>query len=183
MGMRYTLLLFAFCFAGMWPTLAQNGVSFPDLPGEFLSGEKAVLPDAPREKMLLVGMAYSKKAEDDLRSWYQPMYDSFVLKRGIMDSMYNIDLCFVPMFTGIKQTVYDKAMKELRSENRSDLHPHILFYKGDVKPYIEQLKMDDKTLPYFFLIGKQGKVVFSTSGSYSERKKEQLEEALDGSLD
>lgn len=183
MGMQHLLFIMVFCFAGMCKLTAQNGVSFPDLPGEYLSGTQAVLPNAPREKMLLVGMAYSKKAEDDLRSWYQPMYDSFVLKRGIMDSMYDIDLCFVPMFTGIKQSVYEKAMKELRNENRSDLHPYILFYKGELKPYVEQLKMDDKSLPYFFLIDRQGKVIFSTSGSYSERKKEQLEEALDASLD
>lgn len=182
MQMRNRIFLFLLCFAGMSEVFAQNGSSFPELAGEYLDGKQAVLPSAPRARMLIVGMAYSKKAEDDLRSWYQPMYDSFVLKRGIMDSMYDVDLCFVPMFTGMKKAAYETAMNQLRKENRSDLHPYILFYKGELEPYASVLNMNDKAKPYLFVVDQTGRIVFSTSGAFTERKKEQLESALDDSM-
>ncbi len=162
--------------------VAQTGVIFPDISGEYLNGQQTTLPDAPRAKYLILGLAYSKKAEDDLRSWYQPMYDSFVLKRGIMDSMYDVDLCFVPMFTGMKKAAYETAMNQLRKENRSDLHPYILFYKGELEPYASILKMNDKAVPFLFVVDLNGRIVYSTSGAFTERKKEQLEEALDASM-
>lgn len=180
--MRNLILLFVLCCAGMCETLAQNGASFPELSGEYLNGKQAVLPAAPRAKLLIVGMAYSKKAEDDLKSWYQPMYDSFVLKRGIMDGMYDVDLCFVPMFTGMKKAAYETAKNQLRKENRNDLHPHIVFYKGELEPFASVLKMDDKAKPYLFVVDQNGRIVFSTSGAFTERKKEQLESALDASM-
>lgn len=180
--MRNLFLLFVLCCAGMSTLWSQNGVNFPDLRGEYLSGQETTLPAAPRSKLLIIGMAYSKKAEDDLRSWYQPMYDSFVLKRGIMDAMYDVDLCFVPMFTGMKKAAYETAMNQLRKENRSDLHPYILFYKGELEPYASVLKMDDKAKPYLFVVDVNGRIVYSTSGAFTERKKEQLEEALDASM-
>lgn len=162
---------------------AQKGVLFPDLHGEVLSGGTIDLPGEAREKPLIIGLAWSQKAEKDLKTWYTPMHDTFVLKRGIMDVMYNVDLYMIPMFTGMKKVVYETSIKKMREENRKDLFPHIVFYRGELEPYAQVLRMTDKHLPYLFVVDATGKVIYATSGAFNERKKDAIESALEDLMD
>lgn len=159
---------------------AQVGEVFPPLSGELLNGESVQLPYLEAEKPTVIGLAYSKKAEEALKTWYTPMYDTFVLQRGIFDHLYASHFYMVPMFTGVKQAAYEKALKEMRKSNRKDLFPHILFYKGSIDLFVSVLKMDDKKEPYLFVIDQSGKVVYATKGVFTERKKEALETVLEG---
>jgi len=172
-------LLVTFSTGGIETVTAQSGKSFPPLTGEMLSGKEAQLPNDYSGKMTLVGMAWSRKAEDALKSWYEPLYDKFVAKRGIFDSDYDIQLCLIPMYIGLKQTAYDATLKELRKSNRQDLFPYILFYRGELEPYESQLGLKDKTLPYFFLLDKKGKIIHHFSGEFSDDKLEVLEEKIE----
>jgi hypothetical protein len=164
-------------------TFAQRNTPFPPLVGETLTGQAVEVPIQRNAKPTIIGLAYSKKAEDDLKTWYQPMYDTFILKRGMFDSMYDVHFFMVPMFTGMKQAAYETAIKKMREEHRKDLFPHILFYKGELEPYATDLKMSDKTLPYLFILDAQGKIVYHTSGAFTEKKKEAIESALEALMD
>lgn len=179
--MRYYVIIFIFCLLGD-VSIAQEGQTFPQLEGETLEQETISLPESTLGKVTLVGMAYSKKAESTLKTWYTPMYDKFVLKRGMFDSMYDVNLFFVPMYTGAKKVAYGTTLKKLRESNRKDLFPYILFYKGELEVYEENLGMDDKKLPYFFLLDEQGAIVYATKGLFSEKKMEKIEEILDERL-
>lgn len=156
-----------------------TGQIFPQLEGEKLTGEQIVLPQDVSNKVSLIGMAYSKKSEATLKTWYQPMYDKFVLKRGIWDGNYDVNLLFVPMFTGAKKMAYESSIAKMKESNRKDLYPHLVFYKGELKPYVTSLGMDDKALPYLFLVDQEGKILYSTKGLYSDKKMERIEEILD----
>lgn len=168
------------CAAGMLQ--AQTGKVFPELIGESLENNQVELPEDSKGKITILGLAYSKKSEDVLRTWYTPMYDKFVLKRGMFDAMYDVNLYFIPMYTGAKKVAYEATLKELRESSRKDLFPYILFYKGSMEPYLESLKMDDKNLPYFFVLDEDGVVQYATKGLYSEKKMEQIESILDSRL-
>jgi hypothetical protein len=180
---KATLLLLGLSLLFMRDAGAQKGATFPTLEGEVLSGEAIVLPGERRSKPLLVGMAYSKKAETDLKTWYNPMFNTFVLKRGIMDHLYDVDLYMIPMFTGMKQAAYETSKKKLQEDNRNDLFPHIVFYRGSISPFDKVLNMTDKAKPYFFVINSSGTVVYATNGPYTSKKQEQIENALDALLD
>lgn len=123
-------------------------------------------------------MAYSSKVEEDLSSWYEPIYDKFVAKRGMFDKDYDVNLYFVPMYIGLKQAAYESTLKELKKSNRKDLFPYILFYKGSLEPYDTELKMSDKKQPYFFILDEQGKIIYSTSGVFTDKKMDEIEEVL-----
>ena len=124
-------------------------------------------------------MAYSKKSEDILKGWYEPMFNKFVLKRGIMDHLYDVNFFFIPMYTGAKKMAYEISMDKMRESNRKDLYPYLLFYKGELEPYVSVLKMEEKELPYLFIIDRDGKVLYRTKGLYSEKKMEEIEAILD----
>ena len=70
--------------------LFLKGEKFTSISGENLNGVTISLPDASSGKLTLVGLAYSKKSEGSLKSWFMPLYDKFVLKRGIFDKNYEI---------------------------------------------------------------------------------------------
>lgn len=169
---------FCFCLFALFSG-AQKGKLFPELNGETLDGASKSIPEAVMGKLTIVGMAYSGKSEDALKTWYNPMYDKFVLKRGIFDHTFDVNLVFVPMYIGLKQAAYEPTLKDLKSSNRKDLYPYLLFYKGELEPYGSILGLTDKNSPYFFVLDQDGKIVHTFSGIFTEAKMEAIEAVLD----
>jgi hypothetical protein len=48
----------------------------------------------------------------------------------------------------------------------------------DLEPLKEALDMDDKDIPYFFLLDASGKVVHRTQGAFTDAKLEAIENLL-----
>ncbi len=155
--MKNTLWLWFVVFAV--PVAAQvTGKTFPQMEAENLSDEKVVLPEAVRGKYTLVGLAYSKKSEDDLNTWFQPVFEKFIQKnKGLFEGFgYDVHVYFIPMFTGVNAAATGTAKKKALQHVDPQLHPYILFYKGDLKPYKEALDFEKRDVPYFFVLDASG---------------------------
>jgi len=170
--------IFFLFFVTVLSIAAIENKTFPSIEGETLTGEQINIPQSTLGKVTIVGMAYSKKSEEMLKSWFQPMYNKFIAQSGMFDD-YDVNLYFIPMFTGTKKMAYNKTIKNLKESNRKDLHPYMMFYKGELEPYVTDLKMDRKDLPYFFVLDKEGNIVYSTQGFFNESKMEKIEEAIE----
>ena len=158
---------------------APIGQLFPDLKGESLTDKVISIPNDTKGKSTIICMAYSDDAEKDLKSWYQPAYDKYIAKTGLMDDAYDINLYFVPMFTGVKEGMVGNAKKQMKEGVQEDLQPHILVYKGALDAYKDKLKMDDKKKPYIFVLDKEGKIIYVTSGGYTEEKMDEIDDKLE----
>lgn len=164
-------------------SIAQIGDNFPAIKGETLEGKIIEIPGDTNDKFTLVGMAYSKKSEADLNTWFEPIYFKFIYKSekpSLFSSFaYDIHVYFIPMFTGVKtaaeKTVRRKALKNFDER----LFPNILFYKGQLKPYKDALDFERKDTPYFFVINKEGKIVYATSGIFTEEKLAEVEASIE----
>lgn len=156
-----------------------TGNTFPKISGETLDHKTLTLPSDCAGKKTIIGMAYSDKAQDALISWYEPAFEKFVAKVGMFDYQYDVHLYFIPMFIGLKQSLYETTLKKLREENRKDLYPYVIFYKGELEPYETSLNMKDKNTPYVFVLDEKGNIVYSTTGEYSEKKMEAIEAVLE----
>ncbi len=154
---------------------ANVGGLFPDIIGETLDNQKVNLPKASKGKFCLIGMASSKKAEEDLKTWMQPVYDLFINQNTLMQMDYNMDIYFMPIFTGLNQVSYNAVMKKTKEDIDPELAAHVLFYKGSTDVFEERLDLKDSTIPYFFVIDEDGKIVYATSGKYSDKKLEKIE--------
>ncbi|MEO5976630.1 MAG: hypothetical protein ABIS36_13650 [Chryseolinea sp.] len=157
------------------------GKMFPSLQAETVDDKKVLLPDAGKGKYTLIGLAYSKKSEDDLNSWFQPVFEKFIQKtNGLLSGFaYDVNVYFVPMFTGINSAATGTAKRKALKNIDPQLLPYILFYKGELKPYKEALDFEKKDIPYFFVLDATGKIVFATSGKYTEAKMNQVEEVIE----
>ena len=173
----------AIAMIGLALTLSIGGDKvFPVLEGEKLTGETIIIPKYLQGKLSIVGMAYSKKSEVMLKTWYEPMYNKFILKRGMFDSNYDVNMLFIPMYTGAKKAAYQVSINKMKESNRKDLYPYLLFYKGSLEPYVSELRMENKALPYLFVLDEQGNIITSVKGFFSDAKMEQIETALDNRM-
>jgi hypothetical protein len=157
------------------------GKMFPSMEAETMEDKKWVIPADTKGKYTLVGLAYSKKSEDDLNGWFSPVYNKFVRKAsGLLEGMgYDVNVFFVPMFTGVNAAAAGTAKKKALKNIDPILFPHILFYKGELKPYKEALDFEKRDIPYFFVLDPEGKIVFATSGPFTEDKLDEVEESIE----
>ena len=157
------------------------GTMFPDMVAETVEDKKVSLPADTKGKYPLLGLAYSKKSEDELNTWFNPVFSTFIQKTsGLMSGFgYDVNVFFIPMFTGINAAATGTAKKKAAKNIDPQLLPYVLFYKGELKSYKEALDFEKKDIPYFFVLDPQGKIVFATSGKYSQDKMDEIEENIE----
>ena len=160
----------------------QMKSSFPQMELTNLQDETVYIPNDTRGKYTLIGLAYSKKSEDDLITWFNPVYQTFIHKSSkpsLFDADYDVNIYFVAMFSGVNKAALGSVKKKMRANSDPELEPHLLFYKGEIKSFKQELKLDRKDTPYFFVLDEEGNVVHSTQGAYSRDKMDAIEEFLD----
>ncbi len=157
------------------------GKVFPNMEAETVEDKKVKLPGDVAGKYTLIGMAYSKKSEDELNSWFQPVFQKFIQKStGVFSGFtYDVNVYFVPMFTGVNAAATGTAKRKAVKNMDPQLLPYILFYRGELKTYKEALDFEKRDIPYFFVLDPQGKIVYATSGKYSEQKMDEVEENIE----
>lgn len=158
-------------------THAQVGKFFPILEGSLLDG-KAVSVPLNNGKKTVVGVVYSRDAEDVLKKWLQPLYETFVeTDKGPMDmsESYDVNFVFVPMIKGMKL-----VREEFKKSTDQSYWKYILdTEKADIRISQKELLVTDTKIPYFYVVDKNGKVLEVQSGGFTEQKLEKLEEAVE----
>lgn len=157
------------------------GKIFPDMETETVDDKKVSLPADTKGKYTLLGLAYSKKSEDELNSWFQPVFQKFIQKnKGLFEGFgYDVNVYFVPMFTGVNAAATGTAKRKAAKNIDPQLLPYILFYKGELKTYKEALDFERKDIPYFFVLDPDGKIIYATTGKYTSKKLDEVEEVLE----
>lgn len=92
---------------------------------------------------------------------------------------YDVNVYFVPMFTGVNAAATGTAKRKALKNVDPQLLPYILFYKGELKPYKEALDFEKRDIPYFFVLDPAGKIIYATSGAYTEEKLDAVEEVIE----
>ena len=158
-----------------------TGKMFPDMEAETVEDKKVKLPQETKGKFTLLGLAYSKKSEEELNSWFQPVFEKFIQKTsGVLAGFsYDVNVYFVPMFTGVNAAATGTAKRKALKNIDPQLLPYVLFYKGELKPYKDALDFEKKDIPYFFVLDPEGKIVFATSGKYTDAKMDKVESVME----
>ena len=157
------IVLLAFSFSSLAQVI---GKTFPEMDAETVEDKVVALPNDTKGNYTLLGLAYSNK---------------FIQKTtGLMASFgYDVNVYFIPMFTGVNAAATGTAKRKALKKVDPLLLPYILFYKGELKRFKDELDFEKKDIPYFFVLDPEGEIVFATSGSYSESKLDQIEEVIE----
>lgn len=152
--------------------------TFPTVSGETTNGTVVTLPQQPGAHHSIVAIAYGKKAQALLEQWYAPAYSRFVAKQGLFAGTYEVDLYLMPLFVGANKAAYHGSMKKLHDEVDPEVAERVIFVKDGANELIDSLKLKDKDIPYFFVIGTNGKILERVQGAFTVDKLERLEEPM-----
>lgn len=180
--MKNLLATLLICFTTA--AYAQLGDVFPLMEGESLLYDTVNIPSDLNGKYSLIALAFSKKSEEDLGSWFNPMYNQFLVEpdpNALFSFEYDLNLYIIPMFTGAKRAAYKSTMKKVQQTVAPELQPYVLFYKGTLKQYKEALKFDGNDVPYFYVLDPEGKIIYHTSGKYTRSKMQDIIDAVEPS--
>ncbi len=158
--------------------LQAQGGAFPALEGETADGDQVTLPKSGAKSLTLIGIAYGQKAQAQLESWYEPAYLRFVAKHGLFAGSYDVEVWFIPLFTGLNKAAYEPSLKKFRKSASPDIVKHVLFSKADVEVLKNSFGMADKDTPYFFVLDADGRVIHRTQGAFTHDKLDAIEEVL-----
>ena len=173
--MKINLLTITFTLIGCM-TFAQT---IPVITGETGENKTVTFPQDLKGKYSLLCFASSQKAEPELQGWLDPVYQKFIAKTGIMDDMYDVNVYFVPVLTGTNLAFASSMKKKFIETAQADLKSHVLFCEKDGREIIEKLNMSSKDIPYFFLLDKDGKILYRTSGSFTDEKFDAIDDLIE----
>jgi hypothetical protein len=156
-----------------------NAQSLPEIAGNTIENKIVHIPNELKGKFSLLGFASSMKAQPDLETWLDPIYQKFIAKTGLMDDMYDLNVYFIPILTGTNITFAASMKKKFKEMAQEDLKPHLLFCTDNGKEILEKLSMNKSDTPYFLLLDKEGKILYRTSGAYSEEKFDAIDNLIE----
>ena len=157
-------------------TYAQQ--PFPALTGETADGTAITLPSASEKAYTIIGLAYSQKAQPALEEWFEPAYLRFVAKHGLFAGAYDCAVYFVPLFTGVNKAAYEPSMKRFRKSAAPEIVEHVVFSKADLDQLKAALGLEQRDIPYFFVLDAEGRIIHRTQGDFTDEKLEAMEEVL-----
>lgn len=158
------------------PSRAQH--AFPRIEGEFADGRVEHLPQEGTKGYTIIAMAFGQKAQPDLEEWFEPAYLRFVEKHGLFAGAYDVVVYFVPVFTGLNKAAYEPSMKRFRKSAAPGIADRVLFVKADFDRFKDDLGLNGRDIPYFFVLDSQGRVIHREEGPFTESKLEAIEEVL-----
>ena len=83
------------------------------------------------------------------------------------------------MFTGANQLAFKKAKDQITEGTDETLKDNVVLYKGKMEDYRKTLKMKDRKIPYFFVLDKNGKVIYTAEGRYSQKALKLVENLIE----
>lgn len=173
------ILLFSTFLGLATQNFAQIKKAFPTLSGHTLESNLVNLPEKPAKKFTIIGICYKRSAEENLKTWIQPMYDVFVAKAKSTDyfdvaNYFDVNYYFIPLISGFK-----KAAADFKAATQKELWANVVDCDTDIKLLKTELNPTDDNQPYFYVIDLSGKIVEVVSGKYSEAKMDKIQEAID----
>lgn len=160
-------------------SLSQQKHVFPQLKGVALDEKQVSIP-ANNGKNTIVAIAFNRNAEDDLKKWLNPIYETFIKKEKSpsnfdLADLYDVNFVFIPMISGFKRIADD-----FKKGTEKEFWPYIIdTEKTDIKELQKRLGVEDVKIPYFFVLDKDGNVIEIQSGRFEEAKLAKLEEAAE----
>jgi len=159
------------------PPVLKAGEPMPRLEGDFLTGKRAVLPDAARGKVALVALGFtydSRFAVEAWGAWFKTRFG------GRPDATY-YEVPMMGRAARLGRFFIDRGM---RNNTPKDAHDHVVTVYGDTGAWKTRVGFTDARDrdAYLLLLGTDGVVTWMHSGPFDEAKAAALGQAAEGLL-
>jgi hypothetical protein len=139
------------------------GDVFPRLEAEFLTGRKAVLPDAAAGKSALVMMGFTYDSRFDVEKWAEHVRREF----GAND---NVTFFEVPVIGGMGRLAKWFIDSGMRKGTPKELHENVITVYGGVDRWKKAMGFTkaQEHAAYLALLGPDGRVQWLHRGGFSD---------------
>jgi hypothetical protein len=175
-----TVLVLLPGFASAFPAEQQQpaaplavGDVFPRLEAEFLTGRKAVLPDAAAGKWALILMGFTYDSRFDVEAWVEHM-------GGDVGPNEQVTYFQVPVIGGMGRLAKWFIDSGMRKGTPKTLHENVITVYGGVDRWKRAMgfaKTHEKSA-YLALLGPDGRIQWMHHGGYAEDAMFALKSAL-----
>jgi hypothetical protein len=152
------------------------GDVFPRLEAEFLTGRKAVLPDAAAGKMALVMMGFTYDSRFDVEKWAEHLRREFAANDAF--TFYE-----VPVIGGMGRLAKWFIDSGMRKGTPKELHENVITVYGGVDRWKKAMGFSKslEDAAYLALLGPDGRVRWLHTGGFSDEAMAALKAAIPGS--
>jgi hypothetical protein len=133
----------------------------PALRGEFLSGKKAVLPDAAHGRLALVALGFSYDSRFAVEAWTERFRRDF----GTNDSVTFFE---VPVIGGMARMARPFIDGGMRRGTPEALHESVITVYGGAGQWKLRLGFREPDDAYLVLIDRTGRIVWCHAGPFRE---------------
>jgi hypothetical protein len=155
------LLIVAFASAASAPALVPGDL-MPPLRGEFLSGRKAVLPDAARGRVALVALGFSYDSRFAVDAWITRFRQDF----GADSSLTFFE---VPVLGGLARAARPFIDGGMRRGTPKALHENVITVYGGASEWKSRLGFREPDDAYLLLLDRAGRVAWRHAGPLREQ--------------
>ena len=154
------MLIVALAAVAPFPALVP-GDRLPPLRGEFLSGRKAVLPDAARGHVALVALGFSYESRIAVEAWTARFRRDFGADSAV--SFFE-----VPVLGGMARVARPFIDGGMRRGTPKALHENVITVYGGAGEWKLRLGFREPDDAYLVLLDRGGRVVWRQAGPFRE---------------
>lgn len=152
-----------------------EGTKFPELKATTLKNNEITFPNDLNVKASVIIIAMERNTQKKVDTWAP-----FILKN--YEKKEEVRFYEVPMISGWYSWMSGFIDGGMRSGIDPSFHDNTATFYGNRSPYIKQLKMEDKSDCYVFILDQAGIIRFNTSGEMTDEKREQFSEVMNNLL-
>ncbi|MBP1600152.1 MAG: hypothetical protein H6Q06_303 [Acidobacteria bacterium] len=139
------------------------GMPLPSLSGEYLTGRKAVLPQAASARIALLALGFTYDSRFAVEDWTGRFRKEFGTAHGI--TFYEI-----PMIGGMARLGRWFIDSGMRKGTPKELHENVITVYGGGDPWKKRLGFKNGDDAYLILIDSKGVVRWTHSGQFDEAR-------------
>lgn len=147
--------------------------------GHTLNQQQLTFPLDTKGKFTILCFATSLKSQNYLLTWLDPIYQKYIAKTGIMDDAFDVNVYFIPILKMGSRNIQENIRKQFSDNTPTELRSHVVFSDSPSEPLIANLKISDESLPYIYLLDKNGNIIYKTSGEYTEVKFDAIDDLIE----
>jgi hypothetical protein len=149
----------------------MTGMPFPPLSGEYLTGRKAVLPEAASGKVALLALGFTYDSRFAVEAWTGRFRRDFGSSR-------DVTFFEIPMIGGMARMGRWFIDSGMRKGTPKELHENVITVYGGTDPWKNRLGFKKGDDAYLILIDSKGIVRWTHSGQFDEARFAELAELV-----
>ena len=174
--MKIICSLFKILLFSASPIISQPISNFT---GHTLNQKQLTFPLDTKGKFTILCFATSLKSQNYLQTWLDPIYQKYIAKTGIMDDAFDVNVYFIPVLKTSSRHIQENIQRQFSDNTPNELRSHVVFSDSPAEPLIAELKLSDESLPYIYLLDKNGNIIYKTSGAYTEDKFDAIDDLIE----